>query len=639
MLILAALLIVFPGFFAYLRGRAFLRREHNDDFAGRYFKYQQRSALCFWLCLILLYVLLPFDPSLAHVFNVLLDYTLGLGVILIYLAVYLVFVVGYALIDHVVRDDRLNLTGRVLFNTGLLFLVFWPYLLLSLALFGGYDYYVFRLFFIAILFALMYVFAPHFWRVILGAREIADPGLAGRVAQLAQKAGVKPVKIYGFSAAGLKFANAFAVGSWGGTKGIFISEYARQNLTPDEQAGIYAHEIGHLRANQTTRRSIALLLPLAAVIVMNILFPRSALGLSWAYFVFALILIKVLVPSQKFEREADLFAVGACGTPEAVISGLQRIYQLGILPRRFAMADEAKISHPSLSRRIKYMRQQTGQPMPRLEQDREFEATAELKKLIFATDSFVVEYQDGRRESCPYPDIQTMFIQQRKEGCWLMVKYRGRIKPLKAVVKAGYNDLAQVVEIVENGFNDQPAVDFNQYRRAYYMMGALIAFFGLTLSFFCGPALFVLGVVGLAKRSKWFYLSYCLGSGIMALAALIQPWPTGRIVVFVLALCVLISLADFSRFRHADEETGRATRIVFYAGLGLLAVQTLVLILIAGMRMPPGIINLYRFVFLNLAALSAGLLAAGDWRENRRLIALALAGLELIIFIFGIIRL
>ncbi len=48
---------------------------------------------------------------------------------------------------------------------------------------------------------------------------------------------------------------------------------------------------------------------------------------------------------------------------------------------------------------------------------------------------------------------------------------------------------------------------------------------------------------------------------------------------------------------------------------------------------------MYRFVFLNLAALSAGLLAAGDWRQNRRLAALALAGLELIIFVFGIIRL
>ena len=93
------------------------------------------------------------------------------------------------------------------------------------------------------------------------------------------------------------------------------------------------------------------------------------------------------------------------------------------------------------------------------------------------------------------------------------------------------------------------------------------------------------------------------------------------------------------RRNHAHGEIGRATRIVFYAGLGLLAVQTLVLILIATVRMPTGVITLYRFVFLNLAALSAGLLAAGDWRQNRRLIALALAGLELIVFVFGIIRL
>ena len=253
-------------------------------------------------------------------------------------------------------------------------------------------------------------------------------------------------------------------------------------------------------------------------------------------------------------------------------------------------------------------------------------------------DSFVVEYKDGRRESSPYPDIQTMFIQARKEGCLLMVKYRGRIKPLKAVVKADYNDLAPVIEIAENGFNDQPIVDFNQYRRAYYIMGALIAFFGLTLSFFIGPALLVLGIIGLAKRNKWFYLSYCLGSGIMMLAALLQPWPTGRIIFFVLALCVLIGLADFSRFRHADEETSRSARVAFFVGAGLLAVQTMVLCLIAAVKMQAGVMTLYRYVFLNLSALSAGLLAAGDWHENRRLAALALVVLEVIIFIFGIVR-
>lgn len=636
--ILIAFLIALPGLYAYRAGRKFFHQPHDDDFAGRYFKYQQQSALCFWLCLILLYGLLIACPSPAKIFNRLLDWTLGLGVILVYLAAYVIFLTGFSLIDRVVREDRLNFLGRLSFNLGLLFLVFWPYLLLSLSLFGGQGCFNLRLLLVAALFILMYFFAPHFWRVILAAREIADPDLTRRAARLAQKAGVKPVKIYEFPAAGLKFANAFAVGSWGGAKGIFISTYARQNLGPDEQEGIYAHEIGHLRSNQTTRRSAALLVSLAAVILMNILFPRPVPGLPWVYFVFALVLIKVLVPSQQFEQEADLFAVKAAGSAEAAINGLQRIYQLGILPRRLAIADEGKISHPSLSRRIRYMRRQSGQPMPRLEQAREFEADAELQKLIFTIDSFIVEYQDGRRDLCPYPDIQAMFIQPRKDGCWLTVKYRGRIKPLKAAVKADFSILAPVIETVEYSFSDVPAVDFNQYCRAYYLMSALIAFFGLALSFFAGPALFVLGVVGLAVRSKWFYLAYCAGAGIMMLGALLQPWTIGRLLVYVLGLSVLISLIDFSRFRHADEEAGQSNRYIFYAGVGLLTIQTLVLVLLATIRLAPTAMVLYRYVFLNLAALAAGFVAAGDWHQNRRLIALAIAILELLVFVFGIIR-
>lgn len=47
---------------------------------------------------------------------------------------------------------------------------------------------------------------------------------------------------------------------------------------------------------------------------------------------------------------------------------------------------------------------------------------------------------------------------------------------------------------------------------------------------------------------------------------------------------------------------------------------------------------LYGYVFLNLATLSAGFAAAGDWRQNQRLIALGLNALEIIVFLLGTSR-
>ena len=53
-------------------------------------------------------------------------------------------------------------------------------------------------------------------------------------------------------------------------------------------------------------------------------------------------------------------AVELCGDVEAVIGGLTRAYLLSRLPRRWDSAREARLTHPSLARRIQTLRKKYG---------------------------------------------------------------------------------------------------------------------------------------------------------------------------------------------------------------------------------------------------------------------------------------
>jgi Zn-dependent protease with chaperone function len=633
------ILIIFPGIHAYFRGRRFLMMERNDEFARQYFKYQQSCGLVFWLCLFAVFGIAVFDPAFYVIYRRFFDLTLGLGVFIVYLLVYALFVAGFSLVDHRIREDRFNLFGRISFNVRFLFLIAWPYVLWSLAAFTGPEHYRFRAILLCAVFTLLYFFTSYFWRVLLRAREVIDPLITGRTDGICGRIGIKPVRIFSFSPAGLKFANAFAVTPGLGVKSILISEYARANLSSDEQVAVFAHEIGHMTRTQVFRRSIALVLPFFLITLVKAAFPTGSILIPWGLLVCGLVLARILVPSQTFEKEADLFASQAVGDPEIVIQGLAKIYRLGILPQRFALAEERKFSHPSLARRIKYLRRQAGKPLPRLEAPREFEGSEGTAKIVFSPEAFTVQDQNGKVETVPYAEILGMLPQSRKEGCRLTVRYRDRVKVAGFNLKAGVQELVPLIEIVENYFSDLPAVDEARFRRSYYLTGAMVSFFGLIMTFFYGPGLLVLGIVGLARRNKRFYLSYAAASATAATAAFFLDPETGKMVLISMTACVLVCLLEYAGYRQASEPGGNAPKIAFFIGGGILAVQTVVLVLLRLVHMPPGAAQLYKLLFLNLSVLSIGLVTAGPLREIKRQAVVLCDLLEIILFILINIRL
>ena len=63
---------------------------------------------------------------------------------------------------------------------------------------------------------------------------------------------------------------------------------------------------------------------------------------------------------QEHETASDRRAVELCGDPDALASGLTKLYALGRVPRRWSASVEQRASHPSLARRLAAIRGRSG---------------------------------------------------------------------------------------------------------------------------------------------------------------------------------------------------------------------------------------------------------------------------------------
>ena len=338
LLIASIILFLFPGIYAYLSGRRFLGKEKTKAFAQEYFRYQQQSGMSFWLCFILSSVIMSFAIRSYPSFDPIWQNTWWLFYLIYFLAAFSAFITGIAAIQSVVRDENVPLLRRIGFNIAQLYLILWPYVFLCLAAFGKMKSHIIWSAAISAACTCMYIFYFHMWKGLMHAQVITDNPLNMGMSRILEAAHLDRIPMLSFPAGGLKFANAFFVGNYGAQKGVFISQFAFDNLTPDEVLAIYAHEIGHAQKHQVLRRSLALVVPFLLIITLNLLIPGLHVIYRLLVLIVGLVTMKLLVPSQKFEKEADLFALKAIGDTETVISSIEKIYELGILPERFAPA-------------------------------------------------------------------------------------------------------------------------------------------------------------------------------------------------------------------------------------------------------------------------------------------------------------
>jgi len=212
-----------------------------------------------------------------------------------------------------------------------------------------------------------YLLSPRLVRWALSARPMESPVLP-RLRDILDRSGAGPAEILSGGARGSRFANAFAIPSLRG-RAVLVTDTVLQELQEDELVAIFAHETAHLeqydRALLLRRLAVMAALALTGVTLVPRWLEGGPAGLgTLAFLAWMLLLLTTLVlfvrSRQREEVGADRRAVELTGRPEALITALEKLHALALLPRRLDPRLERRATHPSLARRIQAIRALAG---------------------------------------------------------------------------------------------------------------------------------------------------------------------------------------------------------------------------------------------------------------------------------------
>lgn len=201
---------------------------------------------------------------------------------------------------------------------------------------------------------------PWLLRIRSRGSRLKDSKLVERVFDLAGELGVKVEKIIVLSWKNLKVANALQVGSR--RFSIYISDYIIENLTPLQIEAVIAHELAHAKKRHLLKN---LLFTLPTVLIgMNLLLYSwvncaGAFSLIIAIAGIASLLAGNVIVTplrRKFELQADALAAKVLGNTEPLITALQRISELNLIPTKYPRVIEWGLPHPSIETRIKKLK-------------------------------------------------------------------------------------------------------------------------------------------------------------------------------------------------------------------------------------------------------------------------------------------
>lgn len=186
---------------------------------------------------------------------------------------------------------------------------------------------------------------------LVGARR--QP-LGPAFSEIIQRAGIHPPRLFTLDFEGGRVVNAFPSRR---SSAVAFTDSVLELFTPDEQEAVFTHEVAHLEWHTPSRLLGAELLATALIGVATIgtaLVPMA--GTIWVVFgwPYVLLVVSTLRRSRRRQQEhwADQRAVSLCGDREAVVRAPDKLYTLGLWPRRWGSDVERRATHPSLARRI-----------------------------------------------------------------------------------------------------------------------------------------------------------------------------------------------------------------------------------------------------------------------------------------------
>jgi len=223
--------------------------------------------------------------------------------------------------------------------------------------------------------AFIVTLAWHWWYMgvalfALGATRLVRPDLDDRFQRVFSRAQVPAPAVWRAGAEGGRLMNALALPSLSGNRVLFFDTLL-ERLSPDEITAILAHEVAHLEHYTPRLRRLwwTGIVLMVALILTGAIAPVISTELpSWLPLLSILVLFGGFAlrarRMQPKETEADLRAVELCENPEALISGLTRVYTTNRVPRRWSAKAEEHATHPSLAKRIADIRRHTQAPDP-----------------------------------------------------------------------------------------------------------------------------------------------------------------------------------------------------------------------------------------------------------------------------------
>ncbi|MBN1881464.1 MAG: M48 family metalloprotease [Deltaproteobacteria bacterium] len=234
-----------------------------------------------------------------------------------------------------------------------------------------YDISVSRIF-ILIAALTLFVLAVLFQTRLVGAmtkilvRSDDDP-LTERIQKMGDRAGVGRIRLFIMNTYDYPYFNAFAA-----PFGIlYFTRPLLDELTEGEVLAVAAHEIGHLKT--MARRTVFVLIVYALMaLTVWVFFPLGyalfhrgewvSLAVIVGFVTLLLIIFGARSWSRVYEQKADDIAAELIDEPETLVTALERIYEMNMIPRRFDAHGSERASHPSLERRVAHLR---GEDLPK----------------------------------------------------------------------------------------------------------------------------------------------------------------------------------------------------------------------------------------------------------------------------------
>jgi Zn-dependent protease with chaperone function len=194
-----------------------------------------------------------------------------------------------------------------------------------------------------------------------------DPAFADGVARVVRASRTRLPSLWRAGPTGGVVANALALPSLSESSVLF-SDTLLESLSPAEATAIFAHEIAHLeyydraRLRRLAAATLALIMGAVVSVPLTAWLAPNRMWVPVAAWPIAVIVAMALRGrhSQEHESASDRRAVELCGEPEALASGLVKLHMLARVPRRWSPDLEERASHPSLARRLRDIRSQSG---------------------------------------------------------------------------------------------------------------------------------------------------------------------------------------------------------------------------------------------------------------------------------------